>query len=125
MNRSIAWFEVPRVLRYSPGGYYIRHADSCQVGEDGTTWYKVEDRDLSLLIYLNRDFTGGGLSFTRFHCHYQPRAGDLIAFPSDNRYEHRAEVVQSGFRYAIACWAAFTDEPRVRPKPPRDAIYLR
>jgi predicted 2-oxoglutarate/Fe(II)-dependent dioxygenase YbiX len=124
MDRKIAWFEIPRVLRYSPGGYYIRHADSCQVGEDSKTWYKVEDRDLSLLLYINDAFTGGGLSFTRFNCHYKPRIGDMLAFPSDNRYEHRADLVKSGFRYAIASWAAFEDEQRVRPNPPAGAIFM-
>jgi len=124
LGREIAWFETPRVLRYSPGGYYIRHADSCQVDARSGSWHRVEDRDLSMLIYINDDFTGGGLTFVNFNCHFQPRPGDLLMFPSDNRYEHRAEVVKTGYRYAIACWAAFTDSPRVREQPPADAIFL-
>jgi hypothetical protein len=121
-TRELAWFETPRILRYQPGGKYLHHADSCQFDVATRTWYRVEDRDLSLLIYLNEDFTGGGLTFVNFHCHFRPRAGDLLVFPSDNRYEHQAEIVQSGVRYAIASWAAYSDTRRVRPRPPGGAI---
>ena len=121
-GRDLAWFERPRILRYQPGGKYLRHADSCQFDTASHTWYRVEDRDLSLLLYLNEDYTGGGLSLVNFHCHFRPRAGDLLVFPSDNRYEHQAEVVQTGVRYAIASWAALSGSRRVRPRPPRGAI---
>lgn len=121
-HRKLEWFETPRILRYQPGGNYLHHADSCHLDVATNTWYRVEDRDLSLLMYLNDDFTGGGLTFVNFHCHFRPRAGDLLVFPSDNRYEHQAEVVQSGIRYAIASWAAYSDTRRVRPRPPGGAI---
>ena len=123
-GRSLAWFETPRILRYQPGGFYLRHADNCLVDPPSNTWYRVRDRDLSLLIYLNEDFTGGGLSFINFNFHFRPHAGDLLVFPSDNRYEHQAEVVQSGVRYCIASWAAFSDSRRVNTGPPEGAIYF-
>lgn len=123
-GRSIAWYETPRILRYQAGGFYKRHSDSCQIDKRTNQWYKAMDRDLSLLIYLNDDFTGGGLSFTHFNYFYRPRPGDLLVFPSDNRYQHQAEKVESGLRYAIASWAAFTHNPRVNDKPPADAIYI-
>jgi len=123
-GHSLAWFETPRILRYQPGGFYLRHADNCLVDRPSNTWYRVRDRDLSLLIYLNEDFTGGGLSFINFNFHFRPRAGDLLVFPSDNRYEHQAEVVQSGVRYVVASWAAFADSRRVNAGPPAGAIYF-
>jgi predicted 2-oxoglutarate/Fe(II)-dependent dioxygenase YbiX len=121
-NRNMEWMEMPHVLRYEPGGYYISHADSCQRDEATRSWYKVNDRDLSLLMYINDDFTGGGFSFTRFNCRFTPRIGDVLVFPSDHRYEHCAHVVDSGFRYAIASWAAVRGVKRVLPKPPEFAI---
>jgi len=123
-GRSIAWYETPNILRYQSGGYYQRHADSCLVDPASNTWFKTSDRDLSLLLYLNEDFTGGGLSFINFNYQYRPRAGEVVIFPSDNRYEHRAEVVNSGVRYAIVSWAAFTNNPRVCDKPPDEAIHV-
>lgn len=124
IRRQIEWIEMPRVLRYEPGGYYISHADSCQREEATKAWYKVNDRDLSLLMYINDDFTGGGFTFTRFNCRFHPGIGDVLVFPSDNRYEHCAHVVESGFRYAIACWAAVRGVQRVLPQPPDHAIFF-
>lgn len=124
LGRTLEWYEMPRILRYQPGGKYLRHADSCGFDAATQTWYRVEDRDLSLLLYLNEDYTGGGLTFTNFHCHYRPRAGDLLIFPSDNRYEHQAEEVTSGIRYAVASWAFLAGSRRVRDRPPRNAITL-
>lgn len=124
-GRKIAWFEKPSILRYTSGGYYKRHADSCMKDTGSNTWLKVHDRDISLLLYLNEDFTGGGLSFTNFNYHLRPRTGDMLVFPSDNRFEHQAEVVHSGVRYVIVSWAAFEGSQRVLDSPPRDAIHLK
>lgn len=123
-GRELAWYEMPRILRYQPGGKYLRHSDSCSFDAATQAWYRVEDRDLSLLLYLNEDYSGGGLTFTNFHCHYRPRTGDLLVFPSDNRYEHQAEQVTSGIRYAVASWAFLSGSRRVRENPPRSAIPL-
>lgn len=123
-GRTVAWFETPRILRYEPGGYYLAHADSCLFDQPSNTWFKVHDRDISLLIYLNEDFTGGGLTFTRFNYHLRPRTGDMLAFPSDNRFEHRAEVVLTGLRYVLVSWAALNGIQRVHEQPPQKAIHL-
>lgn len=123
-GRSVDWYETPRILRYQAGGFYQRHSDSCQVDKLSNQWFKVLDRDLSLLIYLNDDFTGGGLSFIHFNYYFRPQPGDLLMFPSDNRYEHQAEKVHSGLRYVIASWAAFRGSPRVFDQAPSDAIRV-
>ena len=124
-GRTIEWYETPRILRYQAGGFYQRHADSCQVYQHLNAWYKVRDRDLSLLLYLNEDFQGGGLTFIHFKYHYRPKIGDLLVFPSDNRYEHQAEKVISGIRYAVVSWAAFAGVQRVFAQPPKGAIPVR
>jgi predicted 2-oxoglutarate/Fe(II)-dependent dioxygenase YbiX len=121
-GHSLAWFEFPNILRYEPGGFYRKHADSCLFEKSDQTWYKVQDRDLSLLLYLNDDFEGGGLTFTNFNFHFRPKAGDLLVFPSDNRYEHQAENVESGIRYCIASWAALKGTRKVFDQPPAAAV---
>lgn len=52
--------EQPQILRYSPGGRYVEHSDSEQI--DGATGqrYRALDRDVSMLIYLNDNYSGGG-----------------------------------------------------------------
>lgn len=121
-GHAVEWFESPRVLRYQAGGFYHAHSDSCQIVKAANSWFKVLDRDLSLLLYLNEEYAGGGLTFLHFNFHYRPRVGDMLVFPSDNRYEHRAEQVTSGLRYAVASWAALRGTRRVLPVPPRSAI---
>lgn len=121
-NRNMLWMETPHVLRYEPGGHYVSHADSAERDEATKSWYKVNDRDLSLLMYINDDYTGGGLSFTRFNCRFTPGIGDVLVFPSDHRYEHCAHVVESGFRYAIVSWASIKGVKKVLSSPPEHAI---
>jgi hypothetical protein len=117
-ERDLEWFEYVQVLRYTTGGKYTFHADSERYDHDKRDWFKSQDRDVSLLIYLNEEFTGGTLDFVFFNYTYQPRRGDLVFFPSDHRYSHWAQTVTSGIRYAIVSWAAFSDEPRVHSARP-------
>ncbi len=123
-GRTFAWFERPQVLRYEPGGWYSIHADSENPVPGKRFWTKHIDRDYSLLIYLNEDFEGGGLELVNFHYRYQPRTGDLLFFPADNRYLHQALPVKSGVRWVVVSWAAFADEPKVHDEPTADSIAL-
>lgn len=124
-GHTLAWYEFPNILRYGPGGFYRKHSDSCVFDQKEQAWYKIQDRDLSLLLYLNEDFDGGGLTFMNFNFHFRPKVGDLLVFPSDNRYEHQAEKVESGLRYCIASWAALVGTRKVFDKPPDVAIPFR
>ncbi|HET6564003.1 MAG TPA: 2OG-Fe(II) oxygenase [Xanthomonadales bacterium] len=123
-NRRVAWFETPMVLRYEQGGKYQVHADSDYYDADLDQWSKCMDRDVSVLLYLNANFTGGALHFVNFNFAHQPKAGDLIFFPSDHRYIHEAQEVRSGVRYAISSWAAFRNQPRVMDHPPHNHIRM-
>lgn len=123
-QQRIAWFEMPMVLRYEQGGQYQMHADSDYYDADLDQWSKCMDRDVSVLLYLNSDFTGGALRFIHFNYSHHPRAGDLLFFPSDHRYMHEAQEVLSGVRYAISSWAAFRNQPRVMDQPPHNHIRM-
>jgi len=123
-DQEIEWYEDPRLLRYEPGGRYDAHADSDNFHGDRQAWCKDHDRDVSLLLYLNDDFEGGRLNFTRFNYRYSPKAGDLVFFPSDVRYLHAAETLELGIRYAVVSWMAVRGSPRVMSKPPEDAINI-
>jgi predicted 2-oxoglutarate/Fe(II)-dependent dioxygenase YbiX len=122
--RAIEWFEIPQVLRYASGGWYGPHADSENFIPAHDVWVKNSDRDVSLLLYLNDDYEGGELSFGHFNYVYKPVAGDLLFFPSDNRYIHQADPVMAGLRFVVVSWAAFVDEPRVHSTPPLGSIII-
>jgi hypothetical protein len=98
--------ETPQVLRYTRGSHYKPHSDSDVINPETLRWKKAQDRDYSLLIYLDSDFEGGELIFPNFNFRFRPRAGMLVSFPSDCRYLHGAMPVLSGVRHAIVSWCA-------------------
>lgn len=99
------FFETPYMLRYKVGGKYHEHADSESFDPERGLFYRVADRDVSLLIYLNDDFEGGELSFKRLNYTYRPKTGDLVLFPSSNLYMHQAEIITKGSKFALVSWS--------------------
>lgn len=104
-NAQLDTFSAPSVLKYLPGGKYDAHADSEHWDHAGEQWVKSMDRDYSLLLYINDDYEGGALYFPNFDIRIQPKSGMLVAFPSDHRYLHTAEPLQSGERFVVVSWA--------------------
>ncbi len=121
---EIAWFEVPHMLRYRPGGHYVAHSDSENWDESGQCWVKGVDRDFSSVLYLNDDFTGGTLAFPYLNLRIHPRPGMLVTFPSNHRYLHAAEETLSGQRYAFVTWAAARNSQRVMNGTPPYIVRL-
>lgn len=123
-GKKLDWYESPDLMRYQPGGHYLRHADSENIDPQTQTWKKVIDRDISMLLYLNDDFEGGELTFTKFNYQLKPTAGTVVLFPSDHRYLHQAELVKSGVRYAIVSWSSIAGMPKIASKPPACSIPI-
>lgn len=119
---DIEWFERPEVLRYGPGGEYKPHADADHFVAEERRWQRVADRDLSVLLYLSDQYEGGEIAFPNFGFQFKPKAGVLVAFPSDARYLHTARPVTHGERWALVSWAAVRGTPRVGA--PRDTYQL-
>jgi len=114
---KMEWFELPYVLRYGPGDLYVSHSDAEHIDSGAQRWYRAVDRDVSILIYFNDEFEGGGLNFNKFNYLYQPRAGDLVFFPSNNLYVHESRPIISGCKYALASWGVVSGTPRVQAPP--------
>lgn len=121
---TIAWFEQPEILRYRAGGHYDPHVDAENWDRESGRWVRGVDRHLSLLLYLNADFTGGELEFQNFGLRLKPKPGMLVVFPSDHRYVHAARPTESGERYVLVCWAAVAGAEYVGDGPPRGATVL-
>lgn len=121
---EFAWFEPPQMLKYSVGGFYQAHADADSYDPATHRWRHDLDRDVSVLLYLNDEFSGGELAFEYFGYRLRPRPGMLVWFPSDSRYYHGANPVTSGTRYAIVSWAARSDTAKVRDVLPKQAVVL-
>jgi predicted 2-oxoglutarate/Fe(II)-dependent dioxygenase YbiX len=82
------------MLKYRGGEHYKAHAD----GGAGV------NRVVSAVIYMNDDYDGGELEFTRFGIKIKPLPGMCILFPSNFAYEHVAHPVLSGTKYALVTW---------------------
>lgn len=79
------------VVRYAPGDFFEEHVDSVPGLE----------RTVSLVYYLNDDYDGGDLYFTKLNLRVSPQKNSLIIFPSNYVYSHVAEQVTAGEKIAI------------------------
>jgi predicted 2-oxoglutarate/Fe(II)-dependent dioxygenase YbiX len=82
------------ILRYGKGQHFIDHVDDL----------KGNHRRISSVYYLNDDFVGGILSFSRFNISYKPVANELLLFPSSYVYNHSVSPVEDGLRYSVVSW---------------------
>lgn len=121
----IEWYEEPELLRYRSGGHYAPHADAENWDPAAHIWKRAVDRDFSVLLYLNSDFSGGSLSFPNFGLRLAPAAGMLVVFPSDHRYLHSAEPLTAGERAVLVSWCAARGTTRVADGPPHGATMLK
>ena len=106
-----------KALRYREGGHYKTHSDASKVSfdfEGSLVAHRIMDRDLSVILYLNEDFTGGELTFAHIGKTVTPKAGMLVCFPSDWRYEHIVHPITEGVRYAVVNW--YRTDPALIPE---------
>jgi hypothetical protein len=109
-------WEPVQILHYGPGGHYIPHVDAETLFKDDIgleLWEKTLDRDLSVVFFLNDDFTGGELVFPQLELSIRPQAGTLVCFPSDHNFIHGVNPVASGHRYTLVTWMRVTGMPSV------------
>jgi prolyl 4-hydroxylase len=85
------------VLKYDKSNFFKNHID------DSPSF----SRTLSVLIYLNDEYTGGELVFDNFDVSYRPSAGDVVIFSSAFPYRHRVEEITDGVRYVIVNWFSY------------------
>ena len=87
-------FEEFNILKYGSGQKFINHID------DHPNYH----RRISLVYYMNQDYSGGEINFPRFNLKYKPNKNELLLFPSTYTYNHSVSPVTSGIRYAIVGW---------------------
>jgi hypothetical protein len=85
------------LLRYQEGERFGLHTDTILGRNEGF-------RQLSSILYLNDNYTGGETAFPRHEIKFKAKAGDLLLFPSNFCYPHEALPVTKGTKYAIVTW---------------------
>lgn len=101
-NAKIMSIEPTQFLGYPVGGHYIAHNDS--ENYEGGKWVRLAPRDISILYYLNDNYTGGELEFPGLGLTIKPKKGMMIAFPSYKEFVHKVHPVKTGFRYSLVSW---------------------
>lgn len=89
-------------LCYKDGSQYWPHIDG-QYAKGNLMKRSHLNRDVTCIVYLNDDYTGGELNFKIFNQTYKPKANDVICFLGSYRYIHSVSPV-TGERYALVFW---------------------
>lgn len=87
-------------LRYWEAFNFVRYSVGHHFGEHHDHGYSY-NCTVSLVSYLNDDYEGGELTFTRQNIKFKAEAGDTVLFPSNYMYPHIAEKVDSGVKYSL------------------------
>jgi len=95
-NANVVSSETPQLLRYNVGQQFKNHIDDHASGT----------RRVSLVYYINDNYTGGELVFDKFGVEIKPTKNQLLVFPSGFMYSHEAKAVLSGTKYAMVQWMA-------------------
>ena len=92
-----SWREGIQILQYEKSQEYKFHHDAATRQEQ-----KEYHRKISVIVYLNDDFEGGGTSFT--HKTYKPEPGYALIFPSNWCYPHAGQLVEEGRKRVAVTW---------------------
>lgn len=93
-NVTVYKHEVYSILKYGIGQKFDNHIDH----------HRNYPRTISLVYYMNENYSGGEISFPRFGIKYKPKANELLMFPSNYVYNHSVAEVTEGKRYAVVTW---------------------
>ena len=91
---NLNWHDTYGILKYGVGQKFTNHID------DHVDFH----RRVSLVYYMNDNYSGGEINFPRFGISYKPKANEMIVFPSTYVYNHSVSPVTEGTRYAIVSW---------------------
>ena len=80
-----------QLVKYNVGQFFAEHVD------------QTEDfpRKISAILYLNDNYEGGTITFTKINHTIKPMSNTLLIFPSTEDFEHSADPVTSGVKYVI------------------------
>jgi predicted 2-oxoglutarate/Fe(II)-dependent dioxygenase YbiX len=90
-NISISKNTAYIVTRYTEGQFFVDHTDSTE----------EFPRKISAILYLNDNYDGGTLTFTKLNKTFKPKEGSLFIFPSHEEFSHSADPVTGGIKYVI------------------------
>ena len=105
--------ESMQVVRYKPGQYFKPHHDACcDMFTCNEFLKRGGQRVMTILIYLNEDFTGGNTKFPNLGLEFKPKPGSAIVFRTLGENSrtchphalHEGTPVNSGEKWIANIW---------------------
>lgn len=90
LNVDIGSLAPISISKYETGATMGKHVDSYD--ENGI-------ETISVVAYINDDYTGGEIEFPEQNIKIKPSAGSVIIFPSKQPYFHISHTIESGKKY--------------------------
>ena len=111
-NTHSMFTEDLQVVNYNPGGFFNPHYDACEGDEAYCRRLNQNGpRYLTVLIYLNDDFTGGETVFPAINKSVKPEKGKAVIFQNVDEYGviieqavHAGAPVKSGNKWIANKW---------------------
>jgi len=94
------YMEAINFVRYGVGEHFAPHNDH------GHTYVST----VSTVTYLNDNYEGGEIQFSKLGITLKPEAGDVLIFPSTFIYTHASLPVTSGVKYSAVTMFDYTDK---------------
>jgi prolyl 4-hydroxylase len=108
-ERPVDHQEMLQVTHYYPHTFYSPHLDALPASDPGVA--AGNNRESTVLIYLNDDYTGGATRFPRIGVSVVPKRGKAVLFTNlkpDGRpntiAQHEAKIVLSGEKWVVNQW---------------------
>lgn len=73
-------------------------------GNDFRVSDRNEEKEVSAMYYLNDDYEGGSVNFPELGISYQPKANELLLFPSTEKFNYSISAVTSGTKYSVVTY---------------------
>lgn len=102
--KKTLYADTVQLVHWPEGKFMPPHADNCE--PDGKP-NDVPWRDYGAVIYVNDDYEGGELYFTKLDMVLRPKAGMLAAFPATLSHEHAVLKVAKGERVTLPAFYTF------------------
>ncbi|MGF1490661.1 MAG: 2OG-Fe(II) oxygenase [Prochloraceae cyanobacterium] len=97
--------ETCSILRYQEGQFYKRHIDNILLRsrlDEADRGLPI--RDVSVIGYLNEEFSGGETYFDRQDLKFKPKTGDVLVFPAFWTHPHQSLPITEGVKYSFVTW---------------------
>lgn len=70
--------------------------------------FAVFHNNISSILYINDDYSGGEIVFKQYNYSIKPKSGSLVLFPGNKYYAHSVNKIISGNRYTSPFWFKYT-----------------